>query len=1465
MDSTSIRHTYPDRHTHPGKLKKSGRSSAAKRLIRVLLVIAMVFSLALTNTLKDQAGGDGKYQALAEDTIITDIDAGMNDPLGIVPAELQLPIDLDTAATNGTGYTISGTAPNKVLTFDISANPHTYTITQTGASQFNSIIFDNGVTIGDGSTMGVTLDGISFTGIIELKGDADITLLLADGKINIINGNIIVPETSPAVIASLTISSASGAGSTDGFLEVENDEPNNAAIGGGNNQSAGNITIKGGAVHATNSGSATAYGAGIGGGAGGSGGTITISGGAVYATGYTGSSYGTGAGIGGGGADSTKNAGNGGQITLTGGTVTAVGYDGPNQGYGAGIGGGGVGGGIGLNHAGDGGTITIAGCTVTAIGGKGSGISMGAGIGGGGSLVGAYPGDGGIITISSGKVDASGYSGTDKGYGAGIGGGGVYHMPIGSLTNAGSGGDIAISGGVVNVSGSDGSGIGYGAAIGGGGGYYNSGSGGSGGDITISGDAEVTAISNGAGAAIGGGGKDGSSGDGGEGGNIIIGDTAKVTAISPNGQSTGIGGGSGYANGNGGSGGTIIIKDISVVFASGGANGGAGIGGGGKGTGTGVDGVGSAITIDPTADVTAYSYGTLPAIQATNDNTFNDGLGGGYFVNAIFEVGALPATNNTLIVYLLGSGAVLKTFNLPANYRGFAYTIPAGAGTSAYDSLASRNYKLSVFDSSNTMLGEVARVSDNSTNILSIINLDGYDVYNTANNEGWLPVKLLEADPGVWFHIISLSDNETGDPLYDLTADHIDWEGTIDASDFVIGPLSPTNPSGEGDYPANYYAAVWYPRVGQDTANLSRGYDPATDTFTGAPWDFTTETMPAGGRLDLYAFDNVAYDSASAVRTIEHGQTLHASNSRFGDILVKNDIELDTGITLNINVGRDTTYHSIYRYDAGTGKGEDVTIFSALNQRHFNVDDGNAGIIITVSLAFDGKVTLDGGWDGSATIDSYKSGGISNAEQLMLKDAIIQNCQNIEGGGVNSTGSLTLDGGKISSNRASYGGGAFVKDSEFEMSSGEISGNKAIVNGSDGGDGGGIFSMFSDVGLKGGMIANNTADIDGGGIYMMDHEQLDVSAGVIFSGNTAASAHWLTPGTAIYQPTYAWSGTPGTPISCNALITLHGMNILTTTRSTAPIGTFKYLYNNYDVNYVGNNGFFPPGNFRMTAQIDTVVEAGKTITYDISFDVPGDISGYDSIRIGDEIPSGLVFMSASLLIGTGGKSPIDITGAITGLTPFGTGTLSYKLEGANLHECEGETVTLSIVMYISTAPVAGYIENNANLYYSYGIMEMPGGEDGSIVVYVSKTASKETFNDNGDVVTFTIGFRLPDDLSGYDAVRIEDVIPPGLALNAVGVGVLKIGGASYGMKTLTVAGNTASYTLKGVELADSAGNYVTLEIGFTVNGWASGPIINKANVCFTSKGGEEPGGSGKQTITHKPEEPEEDAVERLYA
>jgi len=351
----------------------------------------------------------------------------------ISPAAFTSTFDLSTGI--GTGNVSDFTWASPILTVNNGAD-----IEITGT-------VSNGrrIVVAAGANATITLNSVSITGLtgnwdtaISLSTGADLTLNVANGTTNNLQGNWFGAGIQAPANTYLTINS--GAGS---ILNAQGSTNGGSGIGGSLGQAAGNITVTGdGAVNAASGGSVG--GAGIGGGRDGNGGTITIGGnvtvtaqGGGYGAGIGGGSNGSGGtttiggnadvtatgGINGAGIGGGRN-GHGGLITINGGTVRA--YSAPT-GAGAGIGGG---------NNGNSGTILIANGHVTAIATGGAG--GGAGIGGGSS-----GGNGESITISGGTVIASG--GGANG-GAGIGGGG-------SVQQAGNGGNITISGGTVSATG----------------------------------------------------------------------------------------------------------------------------------------------------------------------------------------------------------------------------------------------------------------------------------------------------------------------------------------------------------------------------------------------------------------------------------------------------------------------------------------------------------------------------------------------------------------------------------------------------------------------------------------------------------------------------------------------------------------------------------------------------------------------------------------------------------------------------------------------------------------------------------------------------------------------------------------------------------------------------------------------------------------------------------------------------
>lgn len=258
----------------------------------------------------------------------------------------------------------------------------------------------------------------------------------------------------------------------------------------------------------------------------------------------------------------------GGGLTITGtGYLTAT-----ATGYGAGVGT-------------DYGEITTANLTVT------NGIitatsNYGAGVGSG------FQSSIGTIAISGGTVNATSNSGAGIGSGAGTSG----------LSNTGA---ITITGGYVSGTSQDGAGIG-------------SGFGGAIGNISIGGNAGVTAVSTSSGAGIGSGSTFGNTSSA---GNITINGTANVTATS---ASYGAGIGSGYAQygGTNSAGNVTIGEDATVTAAS--LSQGVGLGLGGS-DGNSANSIGT-ITLSGDTSTTAKSMVVIDNSNNTQLTTINSHL-----------------------------------------------------------------------------------------------------------------------------------------------------------------------------------------------------------------------------------------------------------------------------------------------------------------------------------------------------------------------------------------------------------------------------------------------------------------------------------------------------------------------------------------------------------------------------------------------------------------------------------------------------------------------------------------------------------------------------------------------------------------------------------------------------------------------------------------------------------------------
>jgi hypothetical protein len=169
------------------------------------------------------------------------------------------------------------------------------------------------------------------------------------------------------------------------------------------------------------------------------------------------------------------------------------------------------------------------------------------------------------------------------------------------------------------------------------------------------------------------------------------------------------------------------------------------------------------------------------------------------------------------------------------------------------------------------------------------------------------------------------------------------------------------------------------------------------------------------------------------------------------------------------------------------------------------------------------------------TSSSYNGGGVYSSGALTMNGGeISDNTSYGDGGGVYSSGTLTMNGGEISGNTSayssayssSYGGGVYSYGA-FTMNGGAISDNTSSSYSSS--YGGGVYSSGAFT-MNGGAISGNTSSSSssssyGGGVYVANGAAFNLSGGLVRS-NTARSGSgvYVTAGSATSVVTFILSG-----------------------------------------------------------------------------------------------------------------------------------------------------------------------------------------------------------------------------------------------------------------------------------------------------------------------------------------------------
>ena len=187
-----------------------------------------------------------------------------------------------------------------------------------------------------------------------------------------------------------------------------------------------------------------------------------------------------------------------------------------------------------------------------------------------------------------------------------------------------------------------------------------------------------------------------------------------------------------------------------------------------------------------------------------------------------------------------------------------------------------------------------------------------------------------------------------------------------------------------------------------------------------------------------------------------------------GDAILINDtVNIDKKVTINKNITL-------------KGKG---TLLRAENFKSIMLNIGsNANVTIE-------EITIDGNNISDSTDSAVY---INKNASFTMKSGTIKNNNADSGGGVYNVGTLTINGGAISGNKAKSYSGGVSNQSIFTMSGGTITGNSSDK------DSGGVGSAGTFT-MTGGIISGNTTKGNGGGIRNIG--TLQMSGGMVKENN----------------------------------------------------------------------------------------------------------------------------------------------------------------------------------------------------------------------------------------------------------------------------------------------------------------------------------------------------------------------------
>jgi len=240
---------------------------------------------------------------------------------------------------------------------------------------------------------------------------------------------------------------------------------------------------------------------------------------------------------------------------------------------------------------------------------------------------------------------------------------------------------------------------------------------------------------------------------------------------------------------------------------------------------------------------------------------------------------------------------------------------------------------------------------------------------------------------------------------------------------------------------------------------------------------------------------------------------------------------------IEVIVNENLTIDQLVSIPAPSTAGVKLTIRSANTSQPVTLTRGLSGNLFTITngatLIFR-DIIIDGGRssafadNGGGTLVRVNSGGAF----IMESGAVLRNNANSSYGSgvyVNGTGTFNMTGGEICGNKADYGGGVYSSSNgSFTMTSGKISGNTAS-------NGGGVYVNTSTFTMTGGEISGNTASTANGVRIYGDSAVFNLNGGVvagtgsglsnIVSGSGTYNLNTGTDGASNNAVVIAWNST----------------------------------------------------------------------------------------------------------------------------------------------------------------------------------------------------------------------------------------------------------------------------------------------------------------------------------------------------